>query len=288
MDGSSAPWVYLIQDAGIKELAAPRKTIQMLRPIQVQQGDKRIALYPVGPLQGQLHDQLRPPAAAAPAEDDGDRRAGVRRRDRAGADVRLPEGSGNAAPARARARRLARERHRPRRDGRAESAAVRGRVRAPQDSGCRSAIWRWSATRFRATWSCTAAATRCTRRSPPSCCASATPGSSSRRGRPADVALPRRDPRPRAASRSRRLDPLARFELVASLSSVRSSRSPLTSADQPLVLEAVEAHEQAFLQVAPQLVVRHLRDQVLELAVDVLEAVVELAGGGPGRARSSR
>jgi UDP-3-O-[3-hydroxymyristoyl] N-acetylglucosamine deacetylase len=46
MDGSSAPWVYLIQDAGIKELGAPRKTIQVLRPIQVQHGDKRIALYP--------------------------------------------------------------------------------------------------------------------------------------------------------------------------------------------------------------------------------------------------
>src|SRR5262245_41421111 len=46
MDGSSAPWVYLIQDAGVKELNVPRKTIQVLRQIQVQQGDKRIALYP--------------------------------------------------------------------------------------------------------------------------------------------------------------------------------------------------------------------------------------------------
>lgn len=46
MDGSAAPWVYLIQDAGVKTQAAPRKTIQVLRPIQLQQGDKRIALYP--------------------------------------------------------------------------------------------------------------------------------------------------------------------------------------------------------------------------------------------------
>jgi len=46
MDGSSAPWVYLIQDAGVKELSTPRRSIQVLRPIQVQQGDKRIALYP--------------------------------------------------------------------------------------------------------------------------------------------------------------------------------------------------------------------------------------------------
>ncbi|MEZ5315998.1 MAG: UDP-3-O-acyl-N-acetylglucosamine deacetylase [Vicinamibacterales bacterium] len=46
MDGSSAPWVYLIQDAGVRELNTPRKTIRVRRPIQVQQGDKRIALYP--------------------------------------------------------------------------------------------------------------------------------------------------------------------------------------------------------------------------------------------------
>jgi UDP-3-O-[3-hydroxymyristoyl] N-acetylglucosamine deacetylase len=46
MDGSSAPWVYMIDDAGVKELGVPRKTIQILRHIQVQQGDKRIALYP--------------------------------------------------------------------------------------------------------------------------------------------------------------------------------------------------------------------------------------------------
>jgi len=46
MDGSSAPWVYLIQDAGVKVQNAPRQVIQILKPIQLQQGDKRIALYP--------------------------------------------------------------------------------------------------------------------------------------------------------------------------------------------------------------------------------------------------
>jgi UDP-3-O-[3-hydroxymyristoyl] N-acetylglucosamine deacetylase len=46
MDGSSAPWVYLIQDAGIRELNAPRRTIQIVRPVQAQHGDKHIALYP--------------------------------------------------------------------------------------------------------------------------------------------------------------------------------------------------------------------------------------------------
>jgi UDP-3-O-[3-hydroxymyristoyl] N-acetylglucosamine deacetylase len=46
MDGSSAPWVYLIQDAGVKTLNVARKAIQIDRPIQIQDGDKRIALYP--------------------------------------------------------------------------------------------------------------------------------------------------------------------------------------------------------------------------------------------------
>jgi UDP-3-O-[3-hydroxymyristoyl] N-acetylglucosamine deacetylase len=46
MDGSSAPWVYLIQDAGVKVQGAPRKTLQVSRQIHFQQGDKRIALYP--------------------------------------------------------------------------------------------------------------------------------------------------------------------------------------------------------------------------------------------------
>jgi len=46
MDGSSAPWVYLIQDAGVKTLSATRKAIRVDRPMQLAHGDKRIALYP--------------------------------------------------------------------------------------------------------------------------------------------------------------------------------------------------------------------------------------------------
>src|SRR5688572_6247213 len=46
MDGSAAPWVYLIQDAGVRDLSAPRRTMRILRPLQVQQGEKRAALYP--------------------------------------------------------------------------------------------------------------------------------------------------------------------------------------------------------------------------------------------------
>jgi UDP-3-O-[3-hydroxymyristoyl] N-acetylglucosamine deacetylase len=46
MDGSAAPFIYLIQEAGVKPLAAPRRFIKVLRPIALSRGDKRIALYP--------------------------------------------------------------------------------------------------------------------------------------------------------------------------------------------------------------------------------------------------
>jgi UDP-3-O-[3-hydroxymyristoyl] N-acetylglucosamine deacetylase len=46
MDGSSAPFIYLINEAGVKRLAAPRKYLKVLEPISLSRGDKRIALYP--------------------------------------------------------------------------------------------------------------------------------------------------------------------------------------------------------------------------------------------------
>ena len=47
MDGSAAPFVYLIlNEAGVKTLATPKKFLKVLRPISLSQGDKRIALYP--------------------------------------------------------------------------------------------------------------------------------------------------------------------------------------------------------------------------------------------------
>jgi UDP-3-O-[3-hydroxymyristoyl] N-acetylglucosamine deacetylase len=46
MDGSSAPFIYLIQEAGIKRLSAPRRYLKVLRPISLAQGDKHIAAYP--------------------------------------------------------------------------------------------------------------------------------------------------------------------------------------------------------------------------------------------------
>jgi len=46
MDGSAAPFVYLINEAGVKRLTSPRRYLKVLRPISLSRGDKRIALYP--------------------------------------------------------------------------------------------------------------------------------------------------------------------------------------------------------------------------------------------------
>ncbi len=46
MDGSAAPFVYLVNEAGVKRLQTPRRYLKVLRPISLTQGDKRIALYP--------------------------------------------------------------------------------------------------------------------------------------------------------------------------------------------------------------------------------------------------
>src|SRR3989442_13094093 len=46
MDGSAAPFVYLINEAGVKRLLKARKYLKIIRPIAISRGDKRIALYP--------------------------------------------------------------------------------------------------------------------------------------------------------------------------------------------------------------------------------------------------
>jgi UDP-3-O-[3-hydroxymyristoyl] N-acetylglucosamine deacetylase len=46
MDGSAAPFIYLLQEAGLKSLQMPRRYLKVLRPVSLARGDKRIALYP--------------------------------------------------------------------------------------------------------------------------------------------------------------------------------------------------------------------------------------------------
>ena len=46
MDGSSAPFIYLVQEAGVKVLGEPRRYFKVVRPMVLSRGDKQIALYP--------------------------------------------------------------------------------------------------------------------------------------------------------------------------------------------------------------------------------------------------
>src|SRR5207253_10050571 len=46
MDGSAAAFIYLIHEAGVRRLQAPRKYLNSVCPIAISRGDKRSALYP--------------------------------------------------------------------------------------------------------------------------------------------------------------------------------------------------------------------------------------------------
>ena len=46
MDGSAAPFLFLVQEAGVKRLSAPRHYMKITRPVQLANSDKRIAIYP--------------------------------------------------------------------------------------------------------------------------------------------------------------------------------------------------------------------------------------------------
>jgi UDP-3-O-[3-hydroxymyristoyl] N-acetylglucosamine deacetylase len=46
MDGCSAPFIFLIQECGVRVLAEPRRYLKVVRPITLTRGDKHIALYP--------------------------------------------------------------------------------------------------------------------------------------------------------------------------------------------------------------------------------------------------
>lgn len=46
MDGSAAPFVFLIQCAGVRKQSKAKKVIRILNKIEVEEGDKHCALYP--------------------------------------------------------------------------------------------------------------------------------------------------------------------------------------------------------------------------------------------------
>jgi UDP-3-O-[3-hydroxymyristoyl] N-acetylglucosamine deacetylase len=46
MDGSAAPFVFLIECADLIEQAAPRRFVEVLKPVEVEDGGRSVALYP--------------------------------------------------------------------------------------------------------------------------------------------------------------------------------------------------------------------------------------------------
>jgi len=46
MDGSAAPFVFLIQSAGIEEQKAPKRFIRIKRPVTIKNGDKEVSFLP--------------------------------------------------------------------------------------------------------------------------------------------------------------------------------------------------------------------------------------------------
>ncbi|MFQ5700775.1 MAG: UDP-3-O-acyl-N-acetylglucosamine deacetylase [Acidobacteriota bacterium] len=46
MDGSAAPFVYLVREAGLRGLGTPRRVIRLKRPVGVLDGDREVTIYP--------------------------------------------------------------------------------------------------------------------------------------------------------------------------------------------------------------------------------------------------
>lgn len=46
MDGSAAPFVYLIKEAGVRDLGVPRRSIRIKRPVSVLDQDREVTIYP--------------------------------------------------------------------------------------------------------------------------------------------------------------------------------------------------------------------------------------------------
>ena len=46
MDGSAAPFIYLLQSAGVVDQSAPKRFVRVLKPVEVVEGDKWVRLEP--------------------------------------------------------------------------------------------------------------------------------------------------------------------------------------------------------------------------------------------------
>lgn len=55
LDGSSQPFVELLRQAGIRRLRRKRRYIKILRPLEIADGDRRMAIYPCDEFQVHCH-----------------------------------------------------------------------------------------------------------------------------------------------------------------------------------------------------------------------------------------
>src|SRR5437868_5478321 len=46
LDGSSQPFVKMLEHAGIRQLRRQRRYLKVLRPLEISEGDKKIGIYP--------------------------------------------------------------------------------------------------------------------------------------------------------------------------------------------------------------------------------------------------
>ena len=137
MDGSSGPFVFLLQSAGVVEQGAPKRFIRIKRPVEVREGDK-IARFRRSTASGCLHHRLQPPvdpSSQSTAEVEFSTENYIREVSRARTFGFMRDS--NTCASATSARRLDGQRHRAHDSGaQRRRPALRRRVRAPQDPRC--------------------------------------------------------------------------------------------------------------------------------------------------------
>ena len=71
MDGSAAPFVFLIECAGIRQQDSARKAIRICKPVTVEDGDKRVTFRPASEESVRRRDRFRRLIHRAAATFDG-------------------------------------------------------------------------------------------------------------------------------------------------------------------------------------------------------------------------
>ena len=135
MDGSAAPFVYLLRSAGIQPQPAARPVLRLRRPLEVRDGERHIRIEPARSFRVSYAVEFDHPVDRAPGVPRRfPRSRALRTRDLRGANLRLPAGGARPLALGVRARRLAGQHGGARRRGCREPrrAALARRVRPAQ------------------------------------------------------------------------------------------------------------------------------------------------------------